>query len=507
MKLADLLIDTPVKAVRGPVDRTIHALRYDSRRVEAGDVFFAWRGAKTDGHRFIADVCGRGAAAVVLEDPQFSGHGPTFIEVDDARRAMATMSASFFGRPDRALCMAGVTGTNGKTTTAFILKHLLAEPGAPVGLIGTVRYEIGERVLPAARTTPESLDLHELLAQMKAAGCRSAVMEVSSHALEQGRVAPIDFQVGIFTNLTQDHLDYHGTMEKYFAAKQLLFANLDRAENPGVAVINLDDPHGAKLIEALSPRVRTITYSVRGAEGADLSARELQVDASGTCGTLRIGGDPGAASKLPQGAHEFAFELPLIGSFNVANALAAVGGALALGVAPGIIVERLRDTPQVPGRLEKFVSADGVLAVVDYAHTDDAVRKALAVLRGITRGRLLVVLGCGGNRDAAKRPLMARAAVEEADFAIFTADNPRNEAIDAILAQMTAGVSDPRWQGKFQTEPDRRAAIAQALALARPGDVVCVAGKGHETTQEIAGQYHPFDDRIVVREFLLRRAA
>jgi UDP-N-acetylmuramoyl-L-alanyl-D-glutamate--2,6-diaminopimelate ligase len=391
--------------------------------------------------------------------------------------------------------MVGVTGTNGKTTTTFILKHLLDEPDAPVGLIGTVRYEIGERVLPAARTTPESLDLHELLAQMKTAGCRSAVMEVSSHALDQGRVLPIEFQVAIFTNLTQDHLDYHGTMENYFEAKQLLFANLDRAENAGVAVVNLDDPYGVKLVQALPKRVRAITYSVAGVKNAALVASGLRVDASGTRGALGIDGT------------KYDFELPLIGSFNVANALAAVGGALALGVAPGTIIDRLRDTPQVPGRLEKFVSADGVLAVVDYAHTDDAVRKALTVLRGITRGRLFVVLGCGGNRDAAKRPLMARAAVEEADFAIFTADNPRNEQIESILEQMVAGVSDSRWADKFSTEPDRRQAIAHALALASPGDVVCVAGKGHETTQEIAGQYHPFDDRIVVQEFLRRRAA
>jgi len=495
VKLSEILQDTEVKSVKGPVDRTIHALRYDSRRVEANDVFFAWKGEKSDGHQFIADVCDRGAAAVVLENSGFGGPGPTFIEVDDARRAMATMSASFFGRPDRSLKMVGVTGTNGKTTTTFILKHLLTEPKVPVGLIGTVRYEIGERILPASRTTPESLDLHELLAQMKAAGCRAAVMEVSSHALEQGRVSPIQFQVGIFTNLTQDHLDYHGTMENYFAAKQLLFANLDRPENPGVAVINADDAYGRRLAQALSGKVRRITYTVLGRAGAEIEARDLQVDAGGSRGTLRLG------------TERFDFSLPLIGSYNVANALAAAGAALALGIAPRVIVERLRDTPQVPGRLEKFTSADGVLAVVDYAHTDDAVRKVLAVLRGITRGRLLVVLGCGGNRDAAKRPLMARAAVETADYAILTADNPRLEKIEAILEDMTAGIADARFAGKFEREPDRRHAIAHALALAQPGDVVCVAGKGHETTQEIAGQYHPFDDRIVVREFLKRRAA
>jgi len=495
VKLSDILQNTAVKSIRGPVDRTIRALRYDSRRVEADDVFFAWQGEKTDGHRFITAVCDQGAAAVVLEKPGFDGPGSTFIEVDDARRAMATMSASFFGRPDRSLKMVGVTGTNGKTTTTFILKHLLSEPKVPVGLIGTVRYEIGERILPAARTTPESLDLHELLAQMKSAGCRAAVMEVSSHALEQGRVAPIRFQVGVFTNLTQDHLDYHRTMENYFAAKQLLFFNLDRDENPGVAVINADDAYGIRLVESLSPHVRVITYTVRGNERATLEASDLRVDAEGTRGRLRIGED------------EFDFSLPLIGSFNVANALAAAGAARALGIAPRVIVERLRDTPQVPGRLEKFVSADGVLAVVDYAHTDDAVRKALTVLRDITRERLIVVLGCGGNRDAAKRPLMARAAVETADYAILTADNPRHERIEQILDDMTAGISDPRFAGKYECEPDRRQAIAHALAIARPGDVVCVAGKGHETTQEITGQFHPFDDRLVVDEFLRRRAA
>jgi UDP-N-acetylmuramoyl-L-alanyl-D-glutamate--2,6-diaminopimelate ligase len=284
-------------------------------------------------------------------------------------------------------------------------------------------------------------------------------------------------------------------MENYFSAKLQLFTNLDREENPGVAVINADDPYGVKLMQILGERVRLIAYTLKGAAGAEAEARDVSSDATGTHGTLRLG------------AERFAFSLPLIGSYNVANALAAAGGALALGIAPHVIVERLRTTPQVPGRLEKFASADGVTAVVDYAHTDDAVRKALGALRGITKGRLITVLGCGGNRDAMKRPLMARAAVELADYSIFTADNPRNENIEVILDQMEAGVSGPGFKGKYECVADRRQAIAHALAISQPGDVVCVAGKGHETTQEIAGQFHPFDDRIVVQEFLRRRAA
>ena len=263
----------------------------------------------------------------------------------------------------------------------------------PVGLIGTVRYEIGSRVLPAPRTTPESADLHDLLAQMKIAGCRSAVMEVSSHALEQGRVEPIEFQVGVFTNLTQDHLDYHESMENYFAAKAILFTNLDREKRPGVAVINADDPYGVRIMKLLGGRVRVLAYTVEGRPGAKVEASDLIFDATGTRGTLRIGPE------------SFPFALPLLGTFNVANALAATGAALALGVPPHVIVERLHTVPQVPGRLEKFMSKDGVTAAVDYAHTDDAVKKVLSVLRGITKGRLIVVLGCGGNRDAVKRPL------------------------------------------------------------------------------------------------------
>jgi len=496
VKLQEILKDVETRSVDGPVDRAIRELQYDSRRVEANDVFFAWKGVKTDGHQYIADVCDKGAAAVVLENPDFAVYrGPTYIAVPNARRTMAGMSANYFGRPDKALKIVGVTGTNGKTTTSFILKHLLTEPKIPVGLIGTVRYEIGERVLPASRTTPESLDLHRLLAQMKASNCRAAVMEVSSHALEQGRVAPINYQVGVFTNLTRDHLDYHQTMENYFAAKVLLFANLDRPNDPGIAVINADDDYGRRLIEMQRDRIRVIAYTVAGEPGADVEALGLVSTAQGTRGMLRLGEETRP------------FALPLIGSYNVGNALAAAGAALALGVSPHVIVDRLRDTPQVPGRLEKFTSADGVTAVVDYAHTDDAVRKALTVLRGITAGRLIVVLGCGGNRDALKRPLMAVAAVECADYSIFTADNPRQESIESILDHMEAGLAGKNTAGKYERVPDRRQAIAHALAMARPGDVVCIAGKGHETTQEIAGQFHPFDDRLVAQEFLRRRAA
>jgi UDP-N-acetylmuramoyl-L-alanyl-D-glutamate--2,6-diaminopimelate ligase len=494
VKLFEILKDTRTRAIHGPTDRPIRALRYDSRRVEANDVFFAWKGEKVDGHQFIPDVVDRGAAAVVLENPAFVGSsGPTFIEVNSARRAMATMSADFFGRADRAMKMIGVTGTNGKTTTTFILKHLLSEPKVPIGLIGTVRYEIGDRIIPASRTTPESLDLHEMLAQMKTGGCRATVMEVSSHALEQGRVEPIQFQVGVFTNLTQDHLDYHLSMDNYYAAKSVLFANLDREENPGIAVINADDLYGRRLIKLLEGRVRTIAYTLEGRPEAEISATHLSYDASGTRGRLRIG------------AQNSLFELPLLGSYNVSNALAATGAAMAMGIPPHVILERLRTTPQVPGRLEKFHSGDNVTAVVDYAHTDDAVRKALAALRDIAQGRLIVVLGCGGNRDAMKRPLMAVAAVEGADHAIFTADNPRQENIESILDHMEAGVKDARFKDRYERIPDRRQAIAHALALAQPGDIVCIAGKGHETTQEIAGRFLPFDDRLVAQEFLARR--
>jgi UDP-N-acetylmuramoyl-L-alanyl-D-glutamate--2,6-diaminopimelate ligase len=493
MKLTSILAAEPEAQITGNAQIEIVSLRFDSRKVERGDLFFAWKGENADGHRFIAQACDRGAAAVVLDDPQYvSPVGATYVLVPDARRALATMAAAYFGHPHKALRMIGVTGTNGKTTTAFVAKHLLDANADRVGLVGTVRYEIGKRVLPARRTTPEGLELHEILQAMRQAKCASVVMEVSSHALDQGRVAPIEFQVGVFTNLTQDHLDYHGGMEPYFEAKKKLFLNLDREAEPGVAVLNADDPYSARIDEALSFRVRRIRYSAQGKAGADLAAADLQFTTTGTRGSLRW------ESAVRN------FHMPLVGPFNVANALAACGAALASGVAIEAVVDRLRSTPSVPGRLEKFHTTDGVLVVVDYAHTPDAVAKALQALRPLTRRRLICVVGCGGNRDAAKRPLMAKAAVEMADQAIFTSDNPRNEDPEQILDHMVAGVDGA---ANFTRVQDRREAIAEALAMAAAGDVICVAGKGHETYQEIKGAHLPFDDRSVIQDFLTRRSA
>lgn len=491
MKLAEILTAEKRSVVLGgSVDREIAALRYDSRRVAANDVFFAWRGAHEDGHRFIPEVCDRGAAAIVLEDAGLMGRlGPTYITVPDARRALAKMSATYHGRPDLKLHTIGITGTNGKTTTAYITKQLLDVDGSSVGLIGTVQYEIGRRILPAKRTTPEGSDLHEMLAMMVAAQCKSLVMEVSSHALDQGRVLPMEFAVAVFTNLTQDHLDYHGTMERYFEAKKILFQNLDRARNSGCAVLNADDSYSARLAQSLSKAVRQIRYSVTG-QPTEIAAKNLQFTSRGIVGEVEIFGKT------------YPLRLPLLGSFNASNALAAAGAALASGVDAETIVQRLTSVHSAPGRLECFVSGDGVTAVVDYAHTDDAVRKALQALRPLCAGRLIIVVGCGGNRDVTKRPKMARAAVELADEAIFTADNPRDEAIETILDDMVAGVNGAT---NYSRLPDRREAIARALALAKPGDIICVAGKGHESTQEISGKFLPFDDRDAVNEFLARR--
>lgn len=486
MKLAELLPALEQVTITGDTARDIRALRYDSRLVERDDIFFAWRGEKTDGHQYIPGATERGASAVVLENSAFAGsRGVTYLEVPDARRALARMAAAYHGHPSRRLRMVGITGTNGKTTTSFLLKHLLEKAGRRTGLIGTVRYEIGDRITPATRTTPEGSDLQELLSRMWGAGCGGVVMEVSSHALQQGRVEGTDFHTAVFTNLTPDHLDYHGTMESYRAAKGQLFDRLTPGTGVATAVLNVDDAAAPWFRSRLDPSVRVVTFSADG-RPADWMARGIQTDVGGTRFELFVEDQ------------RWEVELPLLGQFNVANALAAAAAARGEGLELGAIVEGLRDAPSVPGRMERVTTVPYTV-VVDYAHTEDALVKILSTLRGLSPRKLILVVGCGGNRDREKRPHMAAAACAGADHVIFTADNPRNEPVEEILREMETGVGH---RTNWQHCPDRREAIAQALAVAGAGDVVCIAGKGHETTQEINGIYHPFDDREIVRHLL-----
>jgi UDP-N-acetylmuramoyl-L-alanyl-D-glutamate--2,6-diaminopimelate ligase len=387
--------------------------------------------------------------------------------------------------------VSGVTGTNGKTTVAFLVRHLCDAAHHPCGLIGTVRYEIAGRILPAPHTTPEASELQDLLGQMVGAGCRAASMEVSSHALAQHRADAIDFDVCIFTNLTQDHLDFHGTMAAYFDAKTLLFAPpAEGVRKPRKAVVNLDDPYGAKLVARIGKGMPVVTYGL-GAR-ADFRASGIQQTVQGTTFHLEHGG------------RTFLVRLPLIGRFNVYNALAALAASHALGFDLRASVRAMADAPQVPGRLQAIPGRRRYQVYVDYAHTPDALANALRTLRELAPAGLITLFGCGGNRDRGKRPLMARAAAEGSDYTVLTSDNPRDEDPEAILREVAAGFPAGT---RYEAIPDRAAAIRRAVALAGPQDVVLIAGKGHETTQEIAGRKIPFDDAEMAVRAIEERAA
>jgi UDP-N-acetylmuramoyl-L-alanyl-D-glutamate--2,6-diaminopimelate ligase len=396
---------------------------------------------------------------------------------------MADLSARFYNFPARKLKLAAVTGTNGKTTTTFLIKHICEKAGTRCGLLGTVRYEIGERVLPAARTTPESLDLQELLAQIASAGCRAAAMEVSSHALAQERTRGIEWDVAIFTNLTQDHLDYHGTMENYFEAKAKLFEQLPQQQKKKkpVAVINIDDRYGRRLLAKIDKKVAVVTFGM-GAR-ADFRASNYRMEFGGT------------SYQLDARGKSYLVRVPLIGRFNVANSLAALAGANALGVGLREAVLSLAKSPQVPGRLEIVPAKRQFQVFVDYAHTPDALLNVLKTLRELEPHRLIVVFGCGGNRDREKRPLMGQVADQNADYAIITSDNPRKEDPDKIIAEIEKGFRG----NHFEKIADRPHAISRAIEIAQPRDIVLIAGKGHENYQEFADHTVPFEDIQVAR--------
>jgi UDP-N-acetylmuramoyl-L-alanyl-D-glutamate--2,6-diaminopimelate ligase len=485
MQLKTLVAAVSPRQIIGPIDRVVESIAYDSRRVQRNGLFVALRGEKTDGHQFIDQAVEKGATVIVTEREVQSPRA-TCVVVENTRTALADLAATFYERPARRLKLAAVTGTNGKTTTTFLLKHICENAGLRCGLLGTVRYEIADRVLPAVRTTPESLDVQELLAQMVNAGCKAAAMEVSSHALAQERVRGIEWDVAIFTNLTQDHLDFHGTMENYFEAKAALFTGLaeQKSKTNATAVINLDDRYGAKLVDRLDKRIPVITYGL--GVHADFRASNYHAEFAGT------------SYQLDARGKSYLVRVPLIGRFNVANSMAALAAASSMGISLREAILSLGRSPQVPGRLEAVPAKRQFQIFVDYAHTDDALLNVLKTLRELSPRRLIVVFGCGGDRDKQKRPLMARVADQNADYSIITSDNPRKEDPDAIIADAEKGFRSDR----YEKITDRTEAIARAIELAQPRDIILIAGKGHEAYQEFADHTIPFDDIQVARRAL-----
>jgi UDP-N-acetylmuramoyl-L-alanyl-D-glutamate--2,6-diaminopimelate ligase len=453
----------------------ITGITADSRSVAPGNAYVAVRGSQADGHQFIGDAVARGAALVVVEE---SGNaGVPELVVTNGRSAAVALARAWYGDPGRSLVLIGVTGTNGKTTTVSLVRHLMNAQGT-AGSIGTLGAfdGTGESVPSTAGslTTPGPVDLQATLAALRDRGCRSVVMEASSHSLHQGRLDGLSFRAGIFTNLTRDHLDYHGTMESYLASKLRLATLLS---NDGVAVVNAEDP----AWRSMRRDVRRITFG-RHAAG-DVHATGISLDAAGC--RFRLESVFGSADVA----------LPLLGDFNRSNALGAAACALSLGLPMQVVAERLNSAPQVPGRMERLMETPYVV-LRDYAHTPDSLERALSALRPLTSGRLIVVFGCGGDRDKGKRPIMGRIAAEKSDLPIVTSDNPRTEDPEAIIDDIVAGMgTTPR-----RRIADRRAAIREALEAARPGDTVLLAGKGHETYQVVGTEKLPFDEREILRE-------
>lgn len=478
--LSELLSDSTVLSTSGE-DVTVGGVSYRSDATQPGDVFFCVPGLRADGHSFAADAATHGAVALVVERP-LDVDLPQAV-VADSRAALAWAAARWNGFPTRRLDVFGVTGTNGKTTTTYLMDAVLRAAGRRTGIIGTVETRIAGQRLRSSRTTPESADLQALFAQMLAEGVSAASIEVSSHAIDLHRVDALRFAVAAFTNLTQDHLDYHHTIEAYFAVKRRLFTDLDVGER----VIDIDGPYGLRLAEDLGGSCLTVGRSSE----ATVRAVDERRSANGTRFTLIT----------PAGERELL--LPIAGAFNVSNALAAAGGGLAMGIALDTVVEGLRHAPQVPGRLERVDEGQGFAVLVDYSHTPDSLEKAIAAARGVTAGRVIVVFGCGGDRDPAKRPIMGAVAGAGADVSIVTSDNPRSEDPLAIIGQIEGGLR--RSGGSYLVEPDRAAAIGMAIGEARSGDIVLIAGKGHEDYQIFADRTIHFDDRETAREKLRSR--
>ena len=478
MKLQDLLKGVAVLESTAAPDTEINEVRYDSRAVRPGDLFVAIRGYATDGHQYIGKALEQGAAAIVCEE---APAGAPAVVVENARRALAEIAANRFGHPADSMVMLGVTGTNGKTTTTYLVKHMLEDAGHKVGLIGTNQNLIGDEVVETERTTPESYELHALFARMRDAGCTHVIMEVSSHSLVLDRVHGIHFAVGAFTNLTQDHLDFHKTMEEYRRAKALLFTISDKG------VINLDDPAaGAMLADAKCP---CLTFSCEK-DAADLTAKNLKLHADGVEFVAATKGDLARV------------KLPIPGHFSAENALTALGIVLQLGMPLADAAKSLATATGVKGRVEVVPTDTDYTVLIDYAHSPDGVENVLRAVRGFAKGRVVALFGCGGDRDRTKRPKMGKIAADLADFCIVTSDNPRTEDPKAIIDDILEGMKGTKTP--MQVIVDRPEAIHWALAHAQKNDVIVLMGKGHETYQEVNHVKHHMDEREIVADYFAR---
>jgi UDP-N-acetylmuramoyl-L-alanyl-D-glutamate--2,6-diaminopimelate ligase len=486
MNLKELLNGIERVSTHGPLDKEITALTVDSRTVTDGTLFAAIRGEKADGHDYIGTACEKGAAAIMAERDVPEHYRETWLRVPDSRKGIAEAADTYFGRPSDDLLVCGITGTNGKTTTAFLLHHLLTESKGRCGLIGTVKYDTGLGPQASSHTTPDWIAVQRLLSEMRANGCAAAAMEVSSHALHQSRVHGIRFDAAVFTNLTQDHLDYHGSMEDYFLAKAGLFEHLTLqggSKKPS-AVINSEDTWGRRLAQMCEGKLNVVKFGM--GMTADFRATDIRTGMQGTQFTLEARG------------RTFLVRLPLIGRFNVYNALAAISTAWAMGLNLRETITNLSRAPQVPGRMQSVAEGKPFRVFVDYAHTPDALENALRTLKDLGPRRLITVFGCGGDRDRTKRPKMGAVSESLSSHSIITSDNPRSEDPEKILADIRSGMRGDH----AESIVDRRAAITKAIGLAGGGDIVLIAGKGHEQGQTFATETLPFDDVRVAQSVL-----
>ena len=496
-RLTDLLAEVAFTALAGDPARPVRAVAADSRRVEPGDAFVCLPGYLTEGgerradrHDYVDQATARGASAVIVERPVAVPVGVAVVQVADAWAAIAAMSCAFFGHPSRQLCMIGVTGTSGKTSTTYFIEAILRAAGWTVARIGTIEYRFGDRVEPAVQTTPEAPELQRLLRRAVDTGCRAVVMEVSSHALALHRADGIAFDVGVFTNLSQDHLNFHAGMDDYALAKRRLFAMLGRQGKAATAVVNLDDPRAAFMLDGCA--AAPLTYATHAT--ATVVARDVRLGLDGT----RF------VATTPHG--DMAVQLRHLGDYTVYNALAALGSALSLGIAPATIARGLAAAPPIPGRFELVDAGQPFRVAVDYAHKPDALERLLQSARALGPRRIITVFGCGGDRDRGKRAVMGEIAARASDLVIVTSDNPRSEEPAAIVAEILAGAHRVSGAGdRIRGDLDRARAIGAAIDAAGPGDLVLIAGKGHETYQLFADRRIDFDDREVARAALARR--